>query len=103
DRSREVFMHQVDPGYLETLRIPLRRGRNLSANEPDGIVVSESLARARWPNQDALGQPLQIGDAPPLTVVGIAGNARSLALQDPDSVELYRLAGEADLVLMSVL
>ena len=100
-KTQEVFMHQVDAGYLETMRIPLLRGRNLSAGDESGIVVSESLARKRWPNQDALGQAFPIGDAP-LIVVGIAGNARSLALQDPDAVELYRLAGEGDLVGMSV-
>ena len=37
-----------------------------------------------------------------MTVVGVAANARSLALQDSDAVDLYRLAGEDDLVRMSV-
>ncbi|MBK5255177.1 MAG: ABC transporter permease [Vicinamibacteria bacterium] len=101
-RSQEVFIHQVDQGYLGTMRIPLRRGQDLVAGNERGVVISESLARKRWPNQDALGQPFQIGQEPPLTVVGIAGSARSLALQDPDPVELYRLAREGDLVGMSL-
>src|SRR5439155_3095966 len=50
---------------------------------------------------DPLGQPIKIGDEM-LTVVGIAGSARSLALGDPDAVELYRLAREGDLTGLAV-
>jgi predicted permease len=99
--TRDVYIHQVTAGYLETMKIPLLRGRNLVPGEATGIVVSESLARKRWPNEEALGQSFQLGETP-LTVVGIAANARSLALQDADAVDLYRLAGEDDLVRMTV-
>ncbi len=101
-RRHDVFIHQVDAGYLGTMKIPLLRGRNLLAGDESGVVVSDSLARKRWPNQDPLGQPFSTGDPTPFIVVGIAGNARSLALQDPDAMELYRLAREADLPGMSV-
>ena len=36
------------------------------------------------------------------TVVGVAGSARLVALQDPDAVEAYYLAGDADLPSMVV-
>jgi predicted permease len=99
--TRDVYIHQVTPGYLETMKIPLLRGRNLMEGEATGIVVSESLARKRWPDEEALGQSFQLGETS-LTVVGIAANARSLALQDAEAVDLYRLAGEGDLVRMTV-
>jgi predicted permease len=100
-RIHDVYIHQVDAGYLDTMNIPLLRGRNLVTGDESSVVVSESLARKRWPDQDPIGQPFQIGAAP-LTVVGIAGNARSLALQDVDAVELYRLAGDEDAAGLSL-
>jgi predicted permease len=102
-RKHDVHIHQVDTAYLETMKIPLRRGRGLMAADLSGVVVSESLARARWPNEDPLGQLFQVGEPTPLTVVGIAGNARSLALQDPDAMELYRLASEGDFPGMALM
>ena len=100
-RTLAVFIHQVDPQYLATMKIPLLRGRNLIDGDERSVVVSESLARRKWPDQDPLGQPFKIGDET-LTVVGIAGNARSLAIRDPEAVELYRLAREADLTGLAV-
>lgn len=90
-----VFIQQVDPQYLATMKIPLVRGRNLAEGDERAVVVSESLVQRNWPGGDALGQPLKIGDET-LTVVGIAGSARTLTPGDPDTVELYRLARDAD-------
>jgi predicted permease len=101
-RTLEVDVHRVDPAFLATMRIPLLRGRGLRTEEPAGIVISEPLARRRWPGEDPLGKTLELdGDA--LTVVGVAASARSLALPDPDAVELYRVTTESDLAAVSVL
>jgi predicted permease len=94
-RAFVVYIHQVDPHYLETMKIPLVRGRNLIDGDEGGVVVSESLVRRNWPDGDPVGQPLKIGDET-LTVVGVAKSARSLAPGDPDAVELYRLARTDD-------
>ncbi|HEX7696595.1 MAG TPA: ABC transporter permease, partial [Candidatus Acidoferrum sp.] len=49
----------VTDGYFQVLGIPLIRGRVFdgrdSANSPHVAVISESLARDRWPNQDPIG------------------------------------------------
>ena len=97
----EVYIHQVDPHYLSTMKIRLVRGRNLSESDERGVVVSESLARRKWPDGNPLGELITIGDAS-LTVIGIAGNARSLAIRNPEAVELYRLVRDADLTGLSV-
>lgn len=101
-RAFMAYIHQVDPHYLATMKIPLLRGRNLIDGDENGIVVSESLARKRWPDRDPLGELLKVGDDA-LTVVGVAGSARSLTPGDTDAVELYRLAREADLTLLAVI
>jgi len=95
-RAFMVYIHQVDPQYLSTMKIPLVRGQNLSERDERSVVVSESLARRQWPGSDPMGQLFKIGDDT-LTVVGVAASARSLSPGDPDTVELYRLAREGDL------
>ena len=85
-RAFIVYIHQVDPHYLATMKIPLVRGRNLIEGDERGVVVSESLVRRIWPDGDPLGQPFKVGDET-LTVIGVAGSARSLTPGDPDAVE----------------
>jgi putative ABC transport system permease protein len=60
----------VTPGYLETLRIPLRRGRALTpadgAVAPLAVVVSEMMVRRYWSGMPdaALGARIRLGDEP---------------------------------------
>jgi predicted permease len=89
-----AFRYAVTPGYLETMRIPLRRGRLLDGRDRGGAplaaLVSESLATERFGPQDPIGQRLRIGSTGPFTVVGVVGDVRqlSLALTDADAVYL---------------
>lgn len=55
----------VTPGYLETLRIPLVRGRLLTDADntekgPRVVLVSEEAARRFWPGEDPLGHTVEI-------------------------------------------
>jgi putative ABC transport system permease protein len=89
-----VFRYAVSPGYLETTGIPLRRGRTLDehdvAGSPSAILISESLARRRFPGQDPVGRRVQIGAAngPWFNIVGVVGDVKqvSLASSPPDAV-----------------
>jgi putative ABC transport system permease protein len=89
---RGTFRYAVSPSYLETMRIPLRRGRLLNehdrAGTPRVALISESMARRRLPGLDPIGRRFQIGDGPLVTVVGIVSDVRqlSLALNQPDAV-----------------
>ncbi len=93
-RSDSVFRYGVSPGYIETMRIPLRRGRLLNeqdrADAPRVALISESLARTRLPGTDPIGQRLRIGpkDRPPYTIAGVIGDVKqvSLALTGSDAV-----------------
>jgi predicted permease len=83
--------------YFRTLGIPLVRGRLFGAqdnwNSPHVAVISESLVRERWPNQDPIGQTIEFGNMDgnlkPLTVVGIAGDVRASGLDLPPSPIIY--------------
>jgi putative ABC transport system permease protein len=95
ESASPVFRYAVTPGYFETLGIPLRRGRLLDdrdvAGTPGAMLISESLAKRRFPGQDPLGKRLHVGggdNAPMFTVVGVVGDVKqmSLAMSDSDAV-----------------
>src|SRR2546427_412456 len=66
-------------GYFQVLGIPLIRGRIFDerdgANPSHVAVISESLARDRWPNQDPIGHTIEFGnmdgDLRLLTIFGV--------------------------------
>ncbi|HXW56501.1 MAG TPA: ABC transporter permease [Candidatus Cybelea sp.] len=85
--SYDTFRYVVTPGYFETMRIPLRRGRFLKKSDvsdaPFAVVISESLARKEFGNQDPVGQRVHIGGFPNwpwYTIVGVAGDVRQASL-----------------------
>jgi hypothetical protein len=100
-RPLDVHLYAIDPEFFGTMKIPLIAGRNLTRSDGRAVVISKSFAQ-QWPEGDPLGRPFQMGDTS-YTIVGIAGSARLVALQDPDAVEAYYLAGDADLPSMVVL
>ncbi len=83
-KGQTAFVHHIDPDYFGVMGIPLRRGRTFHANETGAGMVSESFARAMWPGEEPLGK---IWDE--ATVVGVVGNAATVALADPGAAEFY--------------
>ena len=84
-------------GYFRTLGIPLVRGRMFGEGDafdsPHVAVISESLARERWPGRDPIGQVIEFGNMDgnlkPLTIVGIVGDVRARGLDLPPSAVIY--------------
>jgi len=87
----------VTDGYFQVLGIPLIRGRIFDerdgADAPHVAVISESLARDRWPNQDPLGHTIEFGnmdgDLRLLTIVGIVGDTHEYGLDAPPRPTVY--------------
>ena len=50
-----VAVRQVSPGYLRTMQVPLRRGRDVSDADQEGLLVSASAARLLWGEKDPIG------------------------------------------------
>lgn len=73
----------VSEGYLETMRIPILRGRGFVradfGNAPPVALVSREAARRYWPGKDAIGQRIAFegDDQAWLDVVGIADDVRN--------------------------
>ena len=77
--ARVVNYRLSTNSYFSALKIPLLRGRWFETSDrPDTVqvaIVSASLARHYWPDQDALGKRFKFApDGPWLTVVGVAGD-----------------------------
>jgi hypothetical protein len=89
-RTVNIHYNHIDSSFFETMRIPLVRGRALLPGDSRAIVVSESLARLKWPSEDPIGKPFHEGED--YTVVGVAGSARLVSVEDSDAVEVYHLA-----------
>jgi putative ABC transport system permease protein len=83
--------------YFRVLAIPLLRGRLFDdrdvMNSNHVAVINDSLAHARWPNEDPLGKTIEFGnmdgDLRLLTIVGIVGDARNRSLEAPPRPTVY--------------
>jgi putative ABC transport system permease protein len=83
--------------YFRTLGIPLIRGRMFGSqdglNSPHVALISQTLARQQWPNQDPIGQEINFGNMDgilkPMTVVGVVGDVRAEGLNRPPSPIIY--------------
>ena len=75
-------------GYFPTVGIPLLRGRLFQDSDtpdaPHVALVSHSLARRFWPNEDAVGRQIQFGgmdgDLHLLHIVGVIGDVHDEGL-----------------------
>jgi predicted permease len=92
EHSRDADYRAASVGYFGAMAIPLIRGRLFQESDgpdaPHVAVVSDSLAKRYWPNEDAIGKQIQYGnmdgDLHVLNIVGIVGDVRDNGLdRDP--------------------
>jgi predicted permease len=90
--DNDIDIRRVTPDYLKVLRVPLLRGRHLTAfdraSAPLVVLVNDAAARKYWPGQDALGQRITVADKERV-VVGVVGNIRHLGPESPPRQEAY--------------
>ena len=90
DKTRTGFAEYriASDDYFRTLGIPIVRGRSFDARDTRDAqhvaVISASLARTRWPNEDPIGKIIQFGnmdgDLRPFVIVGIVGDVHDASL-----------------------
>ncbi|HJQ25491.1 MAG TPA: ABC transporter permease [Blastocatellia bacterium] len=86
----------VSAGYFEAMGIPLLKGRMFDDRDTESssgvLIISESLARALWPDEDAIGKRLNIGFRGETwrEVVGIVGDVRQNEIGAPLAQALYQ-------------
>jgi ABC-type antimicrobial peptide transport system, permease component len=83
----------VEPQYLQTMGIPLQRGRFFSAQDnersPLVVVIDDVFAKKYFPQQDPIGKRIQINRFDRLAeIVGVVGHVRQWGLDTDDSQSL---------------
>ena len=88
-----TLRYAVSPGYLEAMRIPVRRGRVITENDRAGApmvaLINESFARRTFAGSDPIGAKLTMGPLGPFTIVGIVGDVRQLSLAGESGDAVY--------------
>jgi putative ABC transport system permease protein len=88
----------VSADYFRALGIPLIEGRTFSAADdstaPHVTVVNEALARQMWPGRTVMGKRIRFRGMDQhnetwLTVIGVVGDAKQIALDAPPVPEVY--------------
>jgi putative ABC transport system permease protein len=84
----EVDVRLTSPGYLHAMRIPLLSGRDLTEADVAGrnpaVIISESMAKRFWPNQNPIGKHLTLTFFPGAAreIVGVVGNVKLDSLDE---------------------
>jgi putative ABC transport system permease protein len=91
----------VMPGYFETMRLAVLRGRDIAASDdpsaPGVVLINEKAAREYWPGENPLGKHITFDDdqrALPtwLTVIGIVRDAKQEDWAEAPNPEVYLAA-----------
>lgn len=88
----EVSVRLLSPQFMNAMGIPLLRGREFTdadtATSAPVVVVSESMARQFWPNEDPIGKRLTMTFFPGVVrqVVGVVGDVKDRGLDNQDPV-----------------
>jgi putative ABC transport system permease protein len=92
DATPEADQRPVEPGYFETLAIPLLRGRYFDQRDNTTsapvAIIDETMAKTYWPNEDAVGKHIKAGGRS-RTIVGVVRHVRYRTLESPSRVEVY--------------
>lgn len=96
-RSGNAEFRVASGGYFRAMNIPLVKGRLFDERDtresPHVAVISESLAKKRWPNEDPLGKVIQFGnmdgDPHPMTIIGVVGDVREEGLASEPAPTFY--------------
>jgi predicted permease len=98
-----VHLTRVDNDYLNTMGIPLLRGRSFAADDRAGAelvtIISKTLAEQLFPNAEAgepIGKRLIVGNdekaMQTVTVVGVSGDVPTAQMSSPRELLLLPLA-----------
>ncbi len=99
----------ITPGFVETMGIPVLRGRTFRAEDRDGaervVLVSQSLARRLWPGESAVGRRIYWGGTTgrTRTVVGVVGDIRDVQLDAAPTPMLFVPHAQVDVPAMTLI
>jgi putative ABC transport system permease protein len=103
-----IDWRSISPGYFDTMRIPLLRGRSFTDADvrtaPLVMVVSQSTARKFFGDADPIGRTLRPSAKPEIayTIIGVVGDVRDQALNQQTPTLYYSIPQRGSWPLMDV-
>jgi putative ABC transport system permease protein len=97
-RPGRADWYVVTPGYFESLRIRLVRGRLPQPSDDERaapvIFLNETSARTIFPNEDPIGKRVRLTNTtgpeqPWRTIAGVVADVRTLGRETPPGTEMY--------------
>ena len=84
----------TSPGYFRAMGVPILEGRTFEALDPARapreVVLSRSVVARYWPRESAIGKRVRMAPVGEwYTVVGVAGDVRGTALDQPPDEIVY--------------
>ncbi len=97
-QAPNAFPRLIDPGYIRTMGIPLRAGRDFTSFDTSEtervLLINETMAKRLFPGSDPIGQQLIVGTE--RRVVGVVGNVRHSVLEEEAGSEMYLPVKQTD-------
>ncbi len=95
--SVEVPVDSVAPGYFDTMRVPVLRGREFNAGDTAEstrvVLINQTMATQFWPGEDPIGRRMTYGqpdaDTQWMTIVGVVGDTRRVGYEAAIRPETY--------------
>lgn len=96
-RSGQAEYRLANTDYFKVMGIPLVSGRLFDEHDrrdaPHVAVISASLAKSQWPNDNAIGKVVEFGnmdgDLTPMTIVGVVGDVHDGGAGTPTLPLIY--------------
>jgi len=94
-RGSLITYNDVTPGYFDTLRIPMRGGRDFNQFDREGTtlvaIVNETTARQLWPGENAVGKRFTIvQQTERYEVVGVVATSTLGTVGEDPTPQIYR-------------
>ena len=99
----EIDSRSVLGDYFRTMQIPLRFGRDFTAQDHEGSqlvgIVNQAAVRKFFPKENPVGQRIrwarEPGDFKWITIVGVAGDVHHFGLDEDEDSAIYTLYSQS--------
>jgi putative ABC transport system permease protein len=96
-QERLAFIRSVMPGYFQTLRIPIRHGRDFTESDnleksPQRFIVNEAFVHQFMPDEQPLGKKINAlmeTENPFGEIVGVVGDVREWSIDHAPTPTVY--------------
>ncbi|MFL6212369.1 MAG: ABC transporter permease [Blastocatellia bacterium] len=112
DQWPPVNYRAVSPDYFRALNIPVLQGRSFNSHDnasvPMAVMINQATADRDFAGENPVGKRVNFGNVDSngqpnwMEIVGVAGNIRSLELQEAPAPEIYTCALQDPFATMSV-